>query len=192
MNWNRIRGGGAGLACAALMMAGCSTHKPPEQPPAVIVTPVAAAPSAAGEWAQAMAGAILAHPFPPAGEAQPLVVEMGIDNHTTVDANTAALATALTERLANSGHVRFVEVAQRNAALQAQQLRLSDCPLEAKVKLGRQLGARYMLTGTLIPLTREPDADGSLRCRLTMEVTELGSMLVILRKPSEYVWKAGS
>jgi hypothetical protein len=192
MDVSMKRTGGGVLLCAALMMAGCATHKPPEQPGIVAPAPVAAPPTAAGEWAQAMAAAILAHPFPGGGESQPLVVEMGIVNHTPAAADTAALAGLLTSRLADSGRMRFVETAQRDAAMQAQQVQLSDCPIDLQVKLGRQLGAKYMLTGSLVPLTREPEADGSLRCRLTLEITDLRSILVILRKPSAYVWKPGS
>ena len=91
--------------------------------------------------------------------------------------------------------MQFVETVRRDTVLREQGVNLAECTEEMKIKTGRLLGAQYMLTGSLtrsgiIPATGGAAATQNPSYRLTMEVTELKTGLVVLRKPIVFTGKA--
>ena len=65
-------------------------------------------------WATSMSEAILAAPFPAAGENKPILVELGIQNRTQDHLDTKALADTLTTKLLDSGKIQLVDASTRD------------------------------------------------------------------------------
>ena len=187
------------LGCLILALTGCSAFRASVREKA----PSEAGPLTARYdqndllgWAQLMTDAILTHPFPPAGEAQPIVAELGIQNRTTTHIDTVALANTLTTRLLDSGKVRFVNTQHRDALLKEQGFQLANCTEETRIKMGRQLGAKYMLTGSLTEIaTSSPrqvrvSKQEDVYYQLTVEITDLETGLIVLRKQKDRLRQA--
>lgn len=139
---------------------------------------------------------ILAHPFPPTGAEAPLLVDMGIQNRTKQHLDTIALADNITTKLLDSKKVRFVNSRQRDALLKEQGYQLKNCPESKRVKIGQQLGAKYMITGSLVELgaksgrqvrvSRKED----VYYQLTVEVTDLETAEVVVKKQVDRMRRA--
>jgi penicillin-binding protein activator len=148
------------------------------------------------QWAQIMADAILTHPFPAPGEGQPIVAELGIQNRTSTHIDTLALANTLTTRLLDSGKMRFVNTQQRDTLLKEQGYVLANCTEETRVKVGRQLGAKYILTGSLSEITTHSprqvrvSKQEDVYYQLTVEITDLETGLIVLRKQKDRLREA--
>ncbi len=146
--------------------------------------------------ARAVTGEILQHPFPPPDSEVPIVVSMGIQNRTKTHLDTQALDDTVTTFLMDSGRVRFVDAAQRDALLKEQGYQLAHATDETKVAMGRQLGARYMLTGSFVELGARSgrqvrvSKEQDIYYQLTVTVTDLESGLIVLRKQVERIRRA--
>ena len=138
---------------------------------------------------------ILGHPFPP-GDISPIVVELGIQNRTKTHLDMVALGDTIVTRLLDSGKMRFVNAAQRDKLLKEQGYQLANCTEETKTAIGKQLGARYMLTGSITELgarsgrqvrvSRKED----VYYQLTVTVTDLETGLIVLRKQRDRLRRA--
>jgi len=146
--------------------------------------------------AQAVAGEILTHPFPPPDSDTPIVVSMGVQNRTRSHLDTQALEDTITTYLLNSGKVSLVDPTQRDALLKEQGYQLAHATEETRVAMGRQLGARYMLTGAFVEIGARSGRqvrvakEQDIYYQLTATVTDLESGLVVLRKQVERVRRA--
>lgn len=139
---------------------------------------------------------ILNHPFPPAGAEAPLVVDMGIQNRTKTHLDTQALADNMTTKLLDSKKVRFVNSNQRDALLKEQGYQLKNCPETQRVKIGQQLGAKYMITGSLVELGAQSGRQvrvsrkEDVYYQLTVEITNLETAEVIVKKQVDRMRRA--
>ncbi len=139
-------------------------------------------------WTEEMARLILAHPFPPEGETGVIVAPLGIQNRSRTHLDTMALEEAITTHLLESGRVRLINTARRDDLLKEQGYQLANVTPETRVAIGKQLGAKYMLTGSVMEI--ESRTGRQVRVskkedvfyRLTMEVTDLETGLIVLRK----------
>ncbi len=117
-------------------------------------------------------------------ETPPIMVVMGIQNRTEQHIDTKAITDTIRTEVIQSGRAQFVNEARRDALLKEQGYQLAHCPPEARVTAGRQLGARYMLTGSLVEISKESPREVRLSKRqdvyyqLTAEVTDLESGLI--------------
>ncbi len=146
--------------------------------------------------AQAVAQEILAHPFPPPDSDTPVVVSMGIQNRTRTHLDTQALDDTVTTQLLDSRKVSFVDATQRDALLKEQGYQLAHATEETRVAIGRQLGARYMLSGAFVEIGARSGRQARVSkqedvyYQLTATVTDLESGMIILRKQVERVRRA--
>jgi len=130
-------------------------------------------------WGQVAVEAILSYPFPPAGESQPILVNMGIQNRTSTHIDT---------KLMDSGKVRLANATRRDDLLKEQGYQLANCTEQTRVQIGKQLGAKYMLTGSLVEISRQSPRQVRVSKRedvyyqLTVEITDLETGLVVVRK----------
>lgn len=131
---------------------------------------------------------ILTHPFPDAGESKPLLVSMGIENRTKSHLDMKSLSDTISVQFLDSKKVRFVNAGARDKLLKEQGYQLNNCPSDKRVKIGKQLGAKYMITGALVQLG---DKSGrqvrvskkeDVYYQLTLEVTDLETSEIIVRK----------
>ena len=141
-------------------------------------------------WTDEMAEKLLAQ-FPPEGDSQPIVASFGIQNRTKEHLDTQALDDAITTKLLDSGRVRLVNTTQRDTLLREQGYQLANVTPETRVSVGKQLGAKYMLTGSLTQIDQRSAREVRLSrkqdvfFRLTLEVTEIETGLILLRKQVE-------
>jgi penicillin-binding protein activator len=179
------------LVLAATLLSGCAMFRSSLKE----TQPGTTAPLQAGydqndllKLAQQMSAEVLAQPFPPAGENQPIMVVLGIQNRTETHIDTMALADTITTKLMDSGKLRFVNSARRDELLKEQGYQLANATPETRTKIGRQLGAKYMLTGSITEISRESMRQARVSKKqdvyyqLTCEVTDLETGLIAVRK----------
>ena len=115
---------------------------------------------------------------------KPILVVMGIQNRTSTHIDTKAITDTMRTVIINSGKANFVNEAQRDTLLKEQGYQLANCTPETRVAIGRQLGARYMLTGSLVKIAKDTPRQVSLSKKeqvyfhLTVEVTDLETGLI--------------
>ena len=138
-------------------------------------------------WSAEVAQALLAT-FPSSEETQPILVVMGIENRTLAHHDTRALADTITTKLMDSGKLRFVNADRRDDLLREQGFQLANATPETRVAIGRQLGAKYMLTGSLTEIRRTSgrqvrvSKQEDVYYQLTIEITDLQTGLIAVRK----------
>jgi uncharacterized protein (TIGR02722 family) len=145
--------------------------------------------------AKTMSEAILGV-FPPAGEKAPIMVELGIQNRTQDHLDMKALADTLTTKLLDSGKMQFVDATTRDALLKEQGYQLANCTPDTQAKIGKQLGARYMLTGSLTEIETKSgrqvrvSSQQDVYFQLTVKVTDLETGLVKVSKQIDRMRRA--
>lgn len=115
---------------------------------------------------------------------KPIFVVMGIQNRTERHIDTKAITDTMRTVVINAGKANFVNETQRDNLLKEQGYQLANCTPETRVAIGKQLGAKYMLTGSLIEIRK--DSPKGIRLskqeevyyQLTMEITDLETSLI--------------
>jgi uncharacterized protein (TIGR02722 family) len=117
-------------------------------------------------------------------QGKPIFVVMGIQNRTTRHIDTKAITDTMRTVVINSGKANFVNESQRDNLLKEQGYQLANCTPETRVAIGKQLGAKYMLTGSLVELRKDSPKGVRLSkqeevyYQLTMEITDLETSLI--------------
>lgn len=115
---------------------------------------------------------------------KPILVVMGIQNRTTRHIDTKAITDTIRTVVISNGKADFVNESQRDTLLKEQGYQLANCTPETRVQIGRQLGARYMLTGSLIEIRKEEpkqvrvSKSEEVFYQLTIEITDLQTGLI--------------
>ena len=115
----------------------------------------------------------------------PILVILGVDNNTTVHMDTKALTDALRGKLLRSGKVQFVNAARRNSLLKEQDYHKKHVSADSQAAAGKQLGAKYMLTGSMAELKSVSGRQIRISKKeeryyqLTIEITDLQTGLII-------------
>lgn len=148
-------------------------------------------------WGKGMAKLILDNPFPQKDDkSAPIIVVMGIQNRTRTHIDMKAISDTISTELLNSGRMRFVNDARRDDLMKEQGYQLANATPESRVQVGKQLGAKYMLTGSLTEIKSEPGREITLRRKedvfyqLTVEITDLETGLIVLRKQTDRLRRA--
>lgn len=93
---------------------------------------------------------LLSSPAVPTETDKPIIIVYGIDNETTEHISTAGITDDIRLRLIQSGEYRFINRKQReNLTAEADYQYAGFVAPEQRVNEGRQLGADYILSGTL-------------------------------------------
>ncbi|MBN1557995.1 MAG: hypothetical protein JW951_07595 [Lentisphaerae bacterium] len=143
-----------------------------------------------------MAEAVLAHPFPPPSGDKPILVPMGIQNRTKSHIDMKALSDTITTKLLESGTVQLVNTARRDDLMEEQGYQLANCTPETRAAIGRQLGADYMITGSLVEIEKTSGRQvrvaeqQDVYYQLTLEITDLETGLVAVRKQRDRLRRA--
>ncbi len=143
------------------------------------------------EMADKIASDILNHPFPSDPGSTPIMASLGINNNTRTHLDVVALENTMTTLLLNTGRMQFVNTARRDDLLREQQHQLANATEATRVQIGRQLGARYMLTGSIAELGGvtgkqiRASKKEDIYYQLTMEITDLETGLIVLRKQQD-------
>lgn len=143
-----------------------------------------------------MSEAIIDNPFPPAGEKTPILVELGIQNRTQEHLDTKALADTLTTKLLDTGKIQLVDASTRDSLLKEQGYQLANCTPETQTKIGKQLGAKYMLTGAITEIETKSgrqvrvSKQQDVYFQLTVKITDLETGLVRVSKQIDRLRRA--
>ncbi len=124
---------------------------------------------------------------------KPILVVMGIENRTDEHVDTKAITDTIRNRLINEGKASFINESRRDTLLKEQGYQLVNCTPETQTLIGKQLGARYMLTGALVKIKKDTPKQLSLSrqeqvyLQLTVEVTDLQTGLIAWTTQKERV-----
>lgn len=139
------------------------------------------------EMADQIAGDIVSNPFPK-DESTPIMASLGIHNNTRTHLDVVALEDTLTTKLMNTGRMQFINTARRDDLIKEQGYQLANSTEATRVQIGKQLGARYMITGSITEIGAETgrqvraSKQEDVYYQLTIEITDLESGLIVLRK----------
>jgi len=124
---------------------------------------------------------------PPLGSAtdRPVVIVYGIANRTSEHIDTGGITDEIRKELLQTGKVRFVNKSQRQNILAETDYQMSGAVApETRIALARQVGAKYMLTGTLRSIEKEEPKQVRLKKRsyiyysLNLELTSITTSLI--------------
>lgn len=128
-----------------------------------------------------------------AGQPKPPVMMIaGIDNRTQEYVDTKSLTDRMRTIMIQSGQVQFVNEARREDLLHEQGYQAVHATPDNQLSLGQQLGARYMLSGSLAQMTQETPKQVRISrqrmkyYKLTLEITDLESGLILWTTEEEF------
>ncbi len=117
-------------------------------------------------------------------EDAPVLVVLGIENRTTHHIDMKALTDSIRTVMMQSGKVSFVNESRRADLLREQEYQQIQATPETRAALRSQLGAGFMLTGSLVELKKRSPREARLSRReeiyyqLTVEITDLETGLI--------------
>ncbi len=126
----------------------------------------------------------LTGPYLQDADTPPVLVVLGIENRTSHHIDMKALSDSIRTVMLASGQVRFVNESRRDELLIEQGYQQVHVTPETRAALRSQLGARYMLTGSLVELKKTSGREARLSKReeiyyqLTIEITDLETSLI--------------
>ena len=122
----------------------------------------------------------------------PVVMIAGLQNRTTDYVDMENLSDKMRTMLIQSGRVKFVNSAHRDKLLAEQGYQASNATPETQVAVGRQTGAKYMMTGSLAEMKQTTPkqvrvSKQELRYyKLTVEITDLKTGLIAWTTEEEF------
>ena len=92
--------------------------------------------------------------------------------------------------------MQIINTTQRDNQLKEQGYQLANVTPETRVQVGKQLGAKYMLSGAIMEISSESGRQARISkkedvfYRLTVELTDLQTGLIVVRKQVERMRQA--
>lgn len=124
---------------------------------------------------------------------KPIMVVMGIENRTDEHIDTKAITDTIRTKLINSGKASFINETRRDSLMREQGYQMANATPETRVAVGKHLGARFMLTGSLVKITKDTPRQvrvskkEQIYFQLTVEVTDLETGLIAWTTQKERV-----
>jgi len=124
---------------------------------------------------------------PPLGGAtdRPIIVVYGIANRTSEHISTSGITDEIRKEVLHTGKARFVNKTQRDNIIKETDYQQGGRVSPAsRIKLARQLGAKYMLTGTLRSIEKKEGRQFRLSKKnyiyysLNLELTDIETSLI--------------
>ncbi len=126
----------------------------------------------------------------------PIMIIYGIQPRTTTFVDTQALSDRIRTTLIQQGKIRFVNRTRRNELLKEQGYQAANATESSQVALGKQIGAKYMLTGALIEIQSESGRQVRVSktklnyYQLTIDITDLETGLIAWATQKEFAREA--
>lgn len=127
-------------------------------------------------------------------ENPPVMLITGIENRTDEHIDVKALAYAIRNHLIKSGKFQFINEAQRKKLIKEMEYQEQGyISPETRIKMGRQVGADYILSGQLVSITAEQARQVRVKkkelryYRLTLEITDINTNLIVWTDEQEIV-----
>ncbi len=128
---------------------------------------------------------------------RPVVIVYGIANRTTEHISTSAITDDIRQALLQSGRVRFVNETQReNIERETSYQYGGNVAAETRIARARQIGAKYMLTGTLRSMEKEQPRQVRFKKKtlmyysLNLELTDIQTGLIEWADSTEIIREA--
>lgn len=124
----------------------------------------------------------------------PVMIIFGIENRTDEHIDTKALAYAIRNELIKSGKFLFINESQRKKLeKEIEYQNQGFVSEETRIKVGRQIGAKYILSGQLVSITQDELKQVRIKkkelryYRLTLEITNIETNLIVWTDEQELV-----
>lgn len=131
------------------------------------------------------------------GEKRPVVIIYDVANRTSEHISTSGITDDIRSELLARGTARFVNRVQRDTIEKELSYQYGgNVSAETRIRMGRQVGADYMITGTLRSIRKKEPDQVRLKRRtlqyysLTLELTDLESGLIEWSDSAEIVREA--
>lgn len=141
---------------------------------------------------QEMVDGILQWPTIAANTNPPIMMIAGVQNRTKQYVDTKNLTDRMRTLLLQSGKVQFVNAERRDELLKEQGYQAAHATAATQVAIGKQLGASYMLTGSLTEMSESTPNQVRVSktqlnyYKLTIEITDLETGLIAWTKEVEF------
>lgn len=145
---------------------------------------------------QEIADDIANSPFLKDQKTTPIVIIYGVQPRTETFVDTKAFTERLRTILTQSGKVLFVNDSRRDELLKEQGFQAANATPETRTAVGKQLGAKYMLTGALVEMTKESGRQVRVSktelnyYQLTIDITDLETGIIVWSAPKEFAREA--
>lgn len=145
---------------------------------------------------EAVAGELLASPFLAKQTQPPIMTIAGVQNRTARYVDTKALTDRIRTIALNSQRLQFVNESRREELLKEQGYQAANATPETQVAVGKQLGARFMFSGSLIEMKEKNPRQVRISAqelnyyKLTVEVTDLETGLIVWTTEKEFARQA--
>lgn len=109
------------------------------------------------------------------GKKEPVVFFSGIRNETNEHINTNMLENTVSTRMINSGLFQFTDMKQVKAMKEQMQYQQQSGMIDQNtaVKMGQQLGAHYMLTGSIANIDVQGSSQQSMFFLITLKMIDI-------------------
>ena len=124
--------------------------------------------------------------------ASPIFMIAGLQNRTSDYVDMKNLSDKMRTMLIQSGRVQFVNAARRDELLAEQGYQASNVTPETQTAIGRQIGAKYMMTGSLAEMKQRTPKQVRVSKQelryymLTIEITDLETSLISWTTEEEF------
>jgi hypothetical protein len=122
----------------------------------------------------------------------PIMIIYGVQPRTTTFVDTQALTDRIRTTLMQSGKMQFVNEARRQELMKEQGFQAQSATDDTRTAIGKQLGARYMLTGALVEMQKQTGAQVRVSktelmyYQLTIDITDLETGIVAWSTQKEF------
>ncbi len=126
----------------------------------------------------------------------PIMIIYGVQPRTETFVDTKALTDRIRTTLMQTSKIRFVNEARRQELMKEQGYQAANATASTRTAIGKQLGAKYMMTGALIEMKKETGRQVRvsktelLYYQLTMDITDLETGLVAWSTIKEFAREA--
>jgi len=129
-------------------------------------------------------------------EGDPIMIIYGIQPRTTTFIDTQALTDRIRTTLIQTSNLRFVNRTRRDELMKEQGYQAANVTEASQVAIGKQLGAKYMLTGALVEMKKETGRQVRVSkselvyYQLTVDITDLETGLISWSTQKEFAREA--
>lgn len=126
----------------------------------------------------------------------PIMIIYGVQPRTETFVDTQALTDRIRTSLIQNSKIQFVNEARRQELMKEQGFQAANATEETRTAVGKQLGARYMLTGALIEMKKQTGKQARVSkselvyYQLTLDITDLETGIIAWSTTKEFAREA--
>ena len=126
----------------------------------------------------------------------PIMIIYGVQPRTTTFVDTQALTDRIRVTLTGTSNIRFVNESRRKELMKEQGYQAAHATEATQVAIGKQLGAKYMMTGALVEMKKQTGRQVRVSkselvyYQLTMDITDLETGIIVWSTQKEFAREA--